>query len=99
MGREIKKPNAVFYENNPRGGCEVASNVPSFRNQRKVVRFCEVWRLKKKERGPGAKFGVDSHSRKGKTNTRQHSNNSKVQGSPGERQSPGRGYGVLLKGA
>ena len=40
-------------------------------------------------KGAGAKFGVDSHSRKGKTNTDNKFNDREVQSSSGERRSLG----------
>ena len=45
--------------------------------------------LRAAERGM-AEFGVDSHSRKGKTNTSQYAGDREVQSSPGEKRSPGR---------
>ena len=36
-----------------------------------------------------AKFGIDSHSREGKTNRSKHPNDIKVKSSPGENEVPG----------
>ena len=89
-----------FAEHNPMKWLRNRGQLTQRQEVKKGIRWCKT-SLLKTAKGAGAKFGADSHSREGKTDTSQHSNSKKVQNSPGDRRNlvGGHGRSVVLEAA
>ena len=84
-------------EHNPKRGSGFLTNSPNGMRHEAGRASGEVGRrVLITTKGAGAKFGVDPHPRKRKTNTSKHFNDRKVQSPPGERRSLNGGRGEML---